>query len=396
MMYLAVALVMGVVMRVFKLSVSVATMIFLPLVFVCIYLGPMAPLKLIPLFGMDVRTTWDLILLIYCFISAVIPVWLLLQPRGYLGGFFLSLTAGLSFIGLIIGNFTQHFLVRYPAFTGWTNPQGFPIFPLLFTTVACGACSGFHAIVASGTTSKQISRETDVKIVGYGGMLLESFVGIIALSALLLLGTSEAQQLQDPNRIFAGGISTFLASLGINRAFAFNFALLAFATFVYDTLDVATRLGRYVFQELTAWRGKFSSCAAALTTLILPVVFVSRKILDSQGNTIPIWKIFWTVFGSSNQLLAALVLLGVAVWLFKNRMRCRFVLWPGVFMLVVAMLSLYFVLEPWLLDMLARGKFVFAPLGVTGFVLLVLAFMLIFEVVGIFISERSAVVRQEE
>jgi carbon starvation protein len=159
---------------------------------------------------------------------------------------------------------------------------------------------------------------------------------------------------------------------------------------------VATRLGRYVFQELTAWRGKFSSCAAALTTLILPVVFVSRKILDSQGNTIPIWKIFWTVFGSSNQLLAALVLLGVAVWLFKNRMRCRFVLWPGVFMLVVAMLSLYFVLEPWLLDMLARGKFVFAPLGVTGFVLLVLAFMLIFEVVGIFISERSAVVRQEE
>lgn len=390
MMYLGLALAMGVVLRKFKLSVSVATVIFLPLVFLCIYLGPRLPLGLPPLFGMDLRMTWDVILLTYCFIAAVIPVWLLLQPRGYLGGFFLSFTAGLSFIGLVIGSFTQRFLIQYPAFRGWVSPQGFPLFPLLFTTVACGACSGFHAIVASGTTSKQLSKETDAKLIGYGGMLFESFVAIVALSTLLLLTAGQAQKLQDPNQIFANGIAVFLGTLGVNRQFAFNFALLAFATFVYDTLDVATRLGRYVFGELTNWRGRFSSYAATLATLLLPFAFVSRKIIDAQGNIVSVWKIFWTVFGSSNQLLAALVLLGISVWLFKNQMRYRFVLWPCIFMLVVAMLSLYLVLEPWLLEVLVKRRLILAPLGITGFVLLILAFMLIFEVVAIFFSSSSS------
>ncbi len=348
------------------------------------------PLKLPVLFGPSLRTTWDVILLGYCFIAAVIPVWLLLQPRGYLGGFFLSLTVGLSFIGIIIGSFTQHLLIQYPAFKGWANPQGLPIFPLLFTTVACGACSGFHSIVASGTTSKQLSRETDAKLVGYGGMLLESFVAIIALGTLLLLNQAEAQKLQDPNQIFASGIATFLNSLGVNRAFAFNFALLAFATFVYDTLDVATRLGRYVFQELTNWRGRLSSYGATLATLILPFVFVSRQITDAQGNAIPAWKIFWMVFGSSNQLLAALVLLGISVWLFKNKMKYRFVLWPSFFMLFIAILSLYLVLEPWLVDIWIKRRLIMAPLGITGAILLVLAFILIFEVVGVFFESRKA------
>lgn len=394
MMYLGLALAMGIVLRKFKLSVPIVTLIFLPLVFVCIYLGPRVPLRLLPLFGMDVRTIWDIILLSYCFIAAVIPVWLLLQPRGYLGGFFLSFTAALSFLGMIIANFTQHFLIQYPAFNGWVNPQGFPIFPLLFTTVACGACSGFHAIVASGTTSKQISKETDARLIGYGGMLLESFVAIIALSTLLILTTKGAQRLGDPNQIFANGIAVFLGGLGVNKHFAFNFALLAFATFVYDTLDVATRLGRYVFQELTSWRGKLSSYAATLATLILPLIFVSRKIMDSQGNVIPAWKIFWTVFGSSNQLLAALVLLGISVWLFNNKMKYRFALLPSIFMLFVAMLSLYFVLEPWILDILLKGKITLAPLPITGLALLVLAFMLIFEVVAIFLKSQITQIKE--
>jgi len=369
MMYLALALVMGVVMRLFKLSVSVATFIFLPLVFVCIYLGPRFPLALPPILGLDIRASWDIMLLAYCFIAAIIPMWLLLQPRGYLGGFFLSFTAGLSFLGIIVGNFTQHYLIQFPAFKGWVNPHGLPVFPLLFTTVACGACSGFHAIVASGTTAKQVSRETDIKLIGYGGMLLESFVAIIALSTLLFISASQAQKLQDPNQIFANGISAFLSNLRINKEFAFNFALLAFATFVYDTLDVATRLGRYVFQELTGWRGKLSSCAATLATLALPVIFVSRKILDSQGNVIPAWKVFWTVFGSSNQLLAALVLLGLSVWLFKNKMKYKFVLLPSVFMMIIAIVSLYFIIKPGIFNLV----------GLTGSVLLVLAVLLIFE-----------------
>lgn len=389
MMYLALALIMGVIVRVFKFSVMTVTLIFLPLVLVCIYLGPHLPLYMPSLFGMDTRVSWDIVLLGYCFIAAVVPVWLLLQPRGYLGGFFLSFTAGLSFIGIVIGSFTHNFVIQYPAFKGWTNPQGLPIFPLLFTTVACGACSGFHAIVASGTTSKQLSKETDAKPVGYGGMLLESFVAIIALGTLLLLSQADAGKLQDPNQIFANGVATFLNSLGINKAFAFNFALLAFATFVYDTLDVSTRLGRYVFQELINWRGKASSYAATLVTLALPLFFVSRKIVDAGGNVVPAWKVFWTIFGSSNQLLAALVLLCVSVWLFKNKMKYRFALWPAVFMLFVAILSLYLVLEPWLVDAVVKKRLVLAPVGIMGAVLLALAFMLIFEVLGIFWEARK-------
>src|SRR6185295_14652647 len=107
--------------------------------------------------------------------------------RGYLGGFFLLMTAGASFIGLVIGSFTNKFVMQYPAFVGWHNPQGLPLLPLLFTTVACGACSGFHCLIASGTTSKQLAKETDAKPVGYGGMLLESFVAIMALATIIII-----------------------------------------------------------------------------------------------------------------------------------------------------------------------------------------------------------------
>ncbi|MCX5716259.1 MAG: carbon starvation protein A [Candidatus Omnitrophica bacterium] len=389
MMYLGIALVMGIGIRLLKIPVAVATIIFLPLVFVCIYLGPRYPLQLPSLFGKDIRTSWDILLLVYCFLASIIPVWLLLQPRGYLGGFFLSLTAVASFIGLVIGSFTQKLLIQYPAVTAWANPQGMPMFPLLFTTVACGACSGFHAIVASGTTSKQVSNEKDTRLLGYGGMLLESFVAIIALSTLLLLNIPQAQKLGDPNQIFANGISVFLSNLGVNRQFAFNFALLAFATFVYDTLDVATRLGRYVFQELTGWRNKISAYAAALATVALPLMFVTREMSDAQGNPVPAWKSFWTLFGSSNQLLAALVLLAVSVWLFNGKKKYRITLLPSVFMLFVAMLSLYFILEPWIIDIFVHKKISLAPLPVTGVMLLALSFMLIFEVLLIFFKEEK-------
>ncbi len=389
MMYLLLALVMGIVLKVFKTPLLLSTLIFLPLVFVCIWLGQIFPLQLVPLLGMDIRMTWDIALLVYCFFAAVIPVWLLLQPRGYLGGFFLTVTVGLSFVGIVIGSFTQKFAIQYPAFVGWVNPEGLPLFPLLFTTVACGAVSGFHAIVSSGTTSKQIAKETDAKLIGYGGMLLESFVAIIALATLLLVSSTQTQQLKDPNLIYANGIATFLNSMGINKEFAFNFALLAFATFVYDTLDVATRLGRYIFEELTGWRSRFSQYIASLATLIIPAILVTRKIVDSQGNVVPAWKAFWTIFGSSNQLLAAMVLLGLSVWLFKKKTKYLFTLLPAVFMIFVAIFSLYLILQPIFLKMLLQGKLYFDPFIITSLILLLLAFLLIFEVFSILEKGRK-------
>ena len=389
MMYLGLAVVMGIILRKFNPPLGITTFVFIPLVFVAIYLGPCFPLTMPSLGQMDSRAMWNGALLVYCFIAAVIPMWFLLQPRGYLGGFFLTLMVGVSLLGIIVGNFIQPFVVQYPAFTGWINPSGFPILPLLFTTVACGACSGFHAMVASGTTSKQIAKESDIKLVGYGGLLLESFVAVIALATVLILTVSKAGALQDPNQIFANGVSVFLSRLGIPSELALNFALLAFATFVYDTLDVATRLGRYIFEELTGWRGKWSPYAAALITLILPAIFVTTKITDAAGHVIPAWKIFWSIFGSSNQLLAALVLLTISLWLFKNKMHYRVALWPAVFMMLVAMCSLFFILRPWVLEMVSRGRFVFNPIGITGALLAGLALLLLFEGADVFAKART-------
>ena len=389
MMYLLLALMMGIVLRRFSPPLLITTLISLPLVFLCVYLGPVFPLNLQPFLGLSVRTSWDILLLGYCFVAAVIPVWLLLQPRGYLGGFFLTFTIGISFIGIIIGNFTQHYIVNYPAFIGWVSPQGLPLFPLLFTTIACGACSGFHAIVSSGTTSKQISKEPDAKVIGYGGMLLESFVAIIALGTLLLLTKGEAEGLNSPDQIYASGIATFLSSLGINKELALNFALLAFATFVYDTLDVATRLGRYIFQELTGLKNKFSIFVSALATLALPVIFVTGKATDAEGKFIPTWQLFWTIFGSSNQLLAAMVLLGLSVWLLRRGRNYLVTLLPSIFMMIVAFISLLLVLRPHILRMLAEGKFIPSPIIITGALLLVLGSLFIGEGIMIFAKGRQ-------
>ncbi|MFH1208514.1 MAG: carbon starvation CstA family protein [Candidatus Omnitrophota bacterium] len=390
MMYLGLAIVMGLILRKFNPPLGITTLVFIPLIFVAIYLGPHFPLVMPSLGKMDPRAMWNGALLVYCFIAAVIPMWLLLQPRGYLGGFFLTLMVGVSLIGILAGNFIQPFVVQCPAFTGWISPGGFPILPLLFTTVACGACSGFHAMVCSGTTSKQIAKESDVKLVGYGGLLLESFVAVIALATVLILTVSKAGELKDPNQIFAHGISAFLSRLGIPGELALNFALLAFATFVYDTLDVATRLGRYIFEELTGWRGRWSPYAAALITLILPAIFVTTRMTDASGQVIPAWKMFWPVFGSSNQLLAALVLLTVSLWLFKNKMRYGAALGPAIFMIFVAMCSLFFILRPWILEMFSLGRFVFNSMGITGALLVGLAFLLLFEGASLLIKARAA------
>ncbi len=393
MMYLGLAVVMGVILRKFNPPLGITTLIFIPLVFVAIYLGPQFPLAMPSLGKMDPRMLWNGALLVYCFIAAVIPMWLLLQPRGYLGGFFLTLMVGVSLLGIIVGNFIQPFVIHYPAFTGWISPDGFPILPLLFTTVACGACSGFHAMVASGTTSKQIAKESDIKLVGYGGLLLESFVAVIALGTVLILTVSKANALQDPNQIFANGVSIFLSRLGIPAELALNFALLAFATFVYDTLDVATRLGRYIFEELTGWRGKWSPYVASFMTLLLPAIFVMNRITDAQGRVIPAWKMFWSVFGSSNQLLAALVLFTVTLWLFKNKRRYGAALWPAIFMMIVAMCSLFFILRPWIQEMLSQGRFVFNPIGITGAFLAALALLLLCEGTSIFLRTKTGGVK---
>ncbi len=387
MMYLGLAVIMGIAVKRFKLNLTLATAIFAPLILLCIYAGNWLPLQLPILPGLDARQLWNLLLLGYCFIASLIPVWLLLQPRGYMGGFFLAGTVFVSFIGIAAGSIFGGLRVVYPAFISWQNPAGLPMFPLLFITIACGACSGFHALVASGTTSRQLDKETDAAPVGYGGMLLESVVAIIALATLMVLGAGQVNSLKDPNMIYASGIATFLNCIGIPHEFALNFALLAFATFVYDTLDVATRLGRYIFEELAGVRNRFSPYIASFITLLLPAIFLMQKIVDANGHTIPAWKVFWTVFGASNQLLAGFVLFIVSLWLYRHKMRCFHILIATVFMLVASIVALILLVKPTLTRM-ASGVFTIGPIDITAFILLGLSAFLIAEGVIIFSKER--------
>ena len=313
-LYLALPIFMGVLMRYAKLTVGWATLIFLPLVGVAIWAGQKIPFDLGAILHISdayALKVWDLVLLAYCGLAGVVPMWMLLQPRGHLGGCFLYLALVGAAAGLVIGGGT----VQYPAFNGWTAANGDDLFPFLFITIACGACSGFHAIVCSGTSSKQLRREPDARIVGYGAMLLEALVAAVSLACVMMLASNSPMIKKAPNFIYANGIGEFLSVFGISKSFGISFGLLAFATFVYDTLDICTRLGRYIIQELTGWKGKSGKIVATTIMSITPLVILIPTATDAAGKVIPVWKAFWTLFGASNQLLAALTLLGVTVWL---------------------------------------------------------------------------------
>lgn len=341
-MYLMLGLLMGISLYRFKMPLSWATPIFTVLVIAAIWCGQYCPLQLPGIGNFGPQKVWNVLLLLYCFIASVIPLWLLLQPRGYLGGIFLYGTLAAGLIGLFLGGEK----VQFPAWTGFVNEKGMPLFPVLFVTVACGACSGFHGIVCSGTTSKQISKEGDCRLVGYGAMLLEGIVALVALSTLMILAKNDPLLSTSPDRIYAEGLSRFVSAFGLPAAFAKSFALLAFTTFIYDTLDVATRLARYILQELLGWKGTLGKMAATLATLIIPLICVSWTMTDAAGRVVPAWKVFWTIFGTSNQLLAALTLMILSLWLYKNRRPWFVTAVPMVFLLVSTLCSLAMMIRP--------------------------------------------------
>jgi carbon starvation protein len=206
--------------------------------------------------------------------------------------------------------------------------------PFLFVTIACGACSGFHGLVCSGTTSKQIAKESDCHPVGYGGMLLEGFVALIALATIMIVAP-EVSKGAAPGRIYGDGLARFLTVAIGEDAFLFaaTFGAMAFSTFVFDTLDVATRLGRYILQELTNAHGKVAAAIATGVTAAVPAVVL---VAAGPGG----YRTFWTLFGTSNQLLAALTLLAITVWLKRSGKRAWFTIGPMVFLLVITMWSL--------------------------------------------------------
>jgi carbon starvation protein len=287
---------------------------------------------------MDARS-WGLLILAYCFVASMVPVWALLQPRGYLGGFILYLALALGVIGVLFGGYE----IKQAAFRGWDiGGMTGTVFPFLFVTIACGACSGFHGLVCTGTTSKQIDRESHCQPVGYGAMLAEGFVALIAMVTIMIMTTDEAKGL-GPGTIYGNGIGQFMTLLigRENLAFAITFGAMAFSTFVFDTLDVATRLGRYIVQEWFGWTGRMGMIGGTALTVALPMFVIATAPDGSYIN-------FWTLFGASNQLLAALTLLSVTVWLYQSRQRFGFTLFPMIFVLVMTL---------WALGKIAIGNF---------------------------------------
>ena len=368
-LYLGLAVLMGVLLYRFKLNLWLLTAIFVPLVLLAVWAGPHLPASVSAFFAGVSAKQWGVFLLIYCFIASIIPMWLLLQPRGYLGGWLLYLTIVIGLMGALFGGFK----IEYPALnlSGMHSLTGGKLlFPFLFITVACGACSGFHAIVCSGTTSRQLNKESDARVIGYGAMLLEGVVAILALATVMILPYGSKQLATDPNLIYAHGLAKYLGLLGIGFSVAFPFALLAFSTFVYDTLDVSTRLARYVLQELTGWQGFLGGCLATLASLAIPLAFL---LLTKEKA----YLVAWPIFGTSNQMLASLTLLVISVWLVRSGKSAIYTILPMIFMLVTTVTALVLQIKPFALSFpsILSGEGVKPEVmisGICGVVLLVL------------------------
>ncbi len=367
-LFIVLAIFFGLFLNKLKMGVLSASFIFVPLVFAAIWAGhnmPVSADKLAGIMGISPQKTWALILIIYCFVASTTPVWILLQPRDYLSSYLLYASVLSGFVGIVVGEFDIH----YPAFTAWNVPQTGTLFPILFVTVACGACSGFHSIVASGTSSKQLNKETDGRAIGYGGMLLEGIVAIIALATVVMLPKGDKLASEAPLVIYGTGISNFLSAVGVPRELGFSFGLLALSAFILTTLDTATRLGRYIFEEFFGLKGVYCRYLSTLATLLLPAVFVLINLKDANGNPIPAWKAIWPVFGASNQLLAGLVALVILVWLKKSGRKFGFIIIPMIFMNIVTVCALVLLLL----------RYRFSAVGIIAGVLLLLAIVLVIE-----------------
>jgi carbon starvation protein len=396
-LYLVLPIVMGLLMRYYRLSLLWATVIFLPLVGVAIWVGKYMPFDVQTLAGFsadkvgeaNARKVWDVALLIYCLVAGMVPVWMLLQPRGHLGGFFLYAALGAGAVGLALGGAT----IKYEMFRGFSVLQkdgsAATLFPLLFIMVACGACSGFHSLIASGTTSKQLRVETDARPIGYGAMLLEGMVAVVSLCCVMMFAPGSSELSKGPNWIYAQGVGRFLEVVHIDRGFGIAFALMAFTTFVYDTLDVCTRLGRYILQELTGWHTQFGRWFATALTAGAPLFFLLRHPSDAP---VPVWSIFWNLFGASNQLLAALTLLGVTIWLWRTQK--AWWVWivtglPTVFMYVMSTWALVSMTAPRFWTSAGTLAVPTDPVPWIGLVLLILAVLMLIEAIRILLSLGS-------
>ena len=328
-MFMVFAVIFGLIQKKFNLSGWKEAVVGLLCVVASFAIGMHFPLVLS-------KDAWSYITFVYIFFAAVLPMWLLKQPRDYMTTFmFIGMIAG-AVIGLLVA----HPTMNLPVFTGFTNEKLGTLFPILFVTVACGAVSGFHSLVSSGTSSKTIENEKDMTKVGYGAMVLESLLAVLALCVAGAAASQDGTPASGtPFQIFSRGVAGFFEMFGIPVHFATVFMTMCVSALALTSLDAVARIGRMSFQELFAvddmknakpWRKVL--CNPYFSTIItLLFGFVLTKI--GYAN-------IWPLFGSANQLLSALVLITLCVFMKVTGRSNKMLFPPMIIMLCVTFTAL--------------------------------------------------------
>ena len=342
------------------------------------------------------RTFWIVFIGLYITVASLVPVWILLQPRDYLSSFLLYGMMAVAIVGIFVSSFGSRVSFDLPAFTGWKTAIG-TLFPALFITVACGAISGFHSLVASGTTSKQLANEADAKPIGYGAMLIESALAVISLIAVGMVSskfivTNDAglQAFKgSPAVAFAEGIAIMFGDEG-TPTFGVIKALLTLAVSVFalTSLDTGTRLSRFMFSELflkedeATWKD-----AKGFRKVLTHPLFgtVSMVLIGCILGGLSLSKI-WGLFGAANQLLAGLALMAVAAWLGEIGKNNKMFFIPMVFMLCATLTQLVKTILGKFKGMADWGDWFQLIFAVA---MVVLAVILVIEGIGVFTKQKE-------
>ncbi len=323
MLFIVVAIIFGLIQKkVGKMKEWVRAVVAIALLVVMFIIGMKLPMY-------ATKSTWIYIVMAYLFLASVMPMWLLMEPRDYMTTFMLL---GMI-IGAVVGVIAEHPTMKLNAFSGF-NVDGSYLFPTLFVTIACGAVSGFHSLVSSGTSSKTISNEKDMPMVGYGAMVVESLLGVVALVVVGAVAVNGTKPEGTPFSIFSTGVAGFFEKFGIPVQVATVFMTMCVSALALTSLDSVARIGRMSFQELfygdTTDTSKMPGWQKVLTNkyfaTIITLFFGYLLTLGGYNN-------IWPLFGSANQLLAALVLIALAVFL-KTTGRTGWTLYIPMFVML--------------------------------------------------------------
>lgn len=372
-LFIAFAVALGYFLKYTKFGKTVNTLTAIVFLMLAVGLGLAFPVY-VP------QNTWLIFVFLYVLVACVTPVWALLQPRDYLNSYLLIA----MIVGAVLGILVYNPSMNLPSFTGFqrtgTNGSVSYLFPTLFVTIACGAVSGFHSLVASGTASKQIKNEKNILPVSFGAMLLESLLAITALIAAGFIATKEGLPAGTPPQLFARAIAVFLTSLGLPESVCYTLITLSISAFALTSLDSVARVGRIAFQEFftddSLEPEKISSLNKFLTNKYVSTILT---LLLCYALSRAGYASIWPLFGSANQLLSALALIACAVYLKKTN-RQGFMLWgPMVIMLGVTFTALGLKIKELITAL--SGQFVFgnALQLVFAVLLLILGVIVAFE-----------------